>query len=73
MRADWKQKAVIDKDIAACIMGVSFEAYGFLILIDVHEVAEDYNTGQERWIKAVSPDTKATRKEDLPAGSMGSF
>jgi carbamate kinase len=47
-------EAVIDKDRAACMMGVSLKANGLLILTDVPGVAKAYNTGQERWIK-VSP------------------
>jgi carbamate kinase len=64
-------EAVIDKDRAACMMGISLEANGLLILTDVAGVAKDYNTGQERWIKVVSPDTLVACKEDFPAGSMG--
>jgi carbamate kinase len=64
-------EAVIDKDRAACMLGVSLEANGLLILTDVAGVAKDYNTGQERWIKAVSPDTLAACKADFPEGSMG--
>jgi carbamate kinase len=64
-------EAVIDKDRAACMVGISLEADGLLILTDVQGVARAYATGQEKWIKTVSPDTLAACAEDFPAGSMG--
>jgi carbamate kinase len=64
-------EAVIDKDRAACMVGISLEADGLLILTDVQGVARAYATGQEKWIKTVSPDTLAACAEEFPAGSMG--
>jgi carbamate kinase len=64
-------EAVIDKDRAACMMGISLGATGLLILTDVPAVATAYKTEQERWIKAVSPDKLTSISDQFPAGSMG--
>ena len=62
-------EAVIDKDRAACMMGISLKANGLLILTDVTAVATDFATDQQKWIKRVSPET--LQDFDFPDGSMG--
>ena len=64
-------EAVIDKDRAACMMGLDLKADGLLILTDVQGVALDFQTGSPRWIKAVSPGMLKSLMDQFPAGSMG--
>mmetsp|Transcript_61125 Transcript_61125/g.149640 ORF Transcript_61125/g.149640 Transcript_61125/m.149640 type:complete len:396 (+) Transcript_61125:304-1491(+) len=64
-------EAVIDKDRAATMMGISLEADGLLILTDVPCVSLDYNTPQERRIKTASPSALVGLMDHFPAGSMG--
>lgn len=64
-------EAVIDKDRAACMMGITLHAKGLLILTDVAGVATAFNTGQERWIKSISPGLLGNLKEQFADGSMG--
>jgi carbamate kinase len=62
-------EAVIDKDRAACMLGVNLHAHGLLILTDVQGVAINFGTPSQKWIKAASP--QALRSFNFPAGSMG--
>ena len=64
-------EAVIDKDRAACIMGLDLKADGLLILTDVRGVALDYSSDTPQWIKAVSPGMLRSSGEQFPDGSMG--
>ena len=64
-------EAVIDKDRAATMMGISLEADGLLILTDVPCVSLDYNTPHERRIKTASPSALVGLMDHFPAGSMG--
>jgi len=64
-------EAVIDKDRAACMVGISLQAHGLLILTDVVAVATDFGTDQQRWIKRVSPKLLENLLEHFPDGSMG--
>lgn len=62
-------EAVIDKDRAACMLGVDLQATGLLILTDVQGVATNFGTPSQKWIKAASP--QALKSFNFPAGSMG--
>lgn len=64
-------EAVIDKDRAACMMGLDLNADGLLILTDVPAVALDFQSDNPRWIKAISPGKLKTLADQFPAGSMG--
>lgn len=64
-------EAVIDKDRAACMMGLDLEADGLLILTDVSAVALDFQSDNPQWIKAVSPGILRTLADHFPDGSMG--
>jgi carbamate kinase len=67
-------EAVIDKDRAACMMGLDLQAHGLLILTDVSAVALDFASPHPQWIRAVSPGMLRkllTSKKHFPAGSMG--
>jgi carbamate kinase len=64
-------EAVIDKDRAATMMGLSLKADGLLILTDVPGVAVDYKTDRERWIKNASPGALKELTSHFPDGSMG--
>ena len=64
-------EAVIDKDRAACMMGLDLKADGLLILTDVQGVALDFQSDNPRWIKAVSPGMLTKLADQFPAGSMG--
>lgn len=64
-------EAVIDKDRAACMMGLDLKADGLLILTDVDAVAVDFGTDHPRWIKAVSPGVLKSLASHFPDGSMG--
>lgn len=63
-------EAVIDKDRAACMVGLDLKADGFLILTDVQGVALDFQSDSPKWIKAVSPGMLKTLADQFPAGSM---
>jgi carbamate kinase len=62
-------EAVIDKDRAACMIGVDLHAHGLLILTDVQGVATNFGTPSQKWIKSASP--QALKSFNFPAGSMG--
>lgn len=64
-------EAVIDKDKASCMMGLSLDADGLLILTDVPAVALDFNADHPQWIKAISPGMLKTFRDHFPDGSMG--
>lgn len=64
-------EAVIDKDRAACMVGLSLNADGLLILTDVAAVAEDFQSDHPKWIKTASPGMLRSLSEHFPAGSMG--
>ena len=70
-------EAVIDKDRAACMLGLDLNADGLVILTDVPGCALNYNYNnnntneQEKWIKAVSPEKLKALMEHFPSGSMG--
>jgi carbamate kinase len=64
-------EAVIDKDRAACMVGLDLKADGLLILTDVSAVALDFQSDHPKWIKAVSPGMLKSLADHFPAGSMG--
>eukprot|EP00977_Amphora_coffeiformis_P016674 scaffold5220_cov188-Amphora_coffeaeformis.AAC.6 len=64
-------EAVIDKDRAATMVGAALGADGLIILTDVTAVALQYNTPQQKWIRAVSPGKLAKLMDQFPDGSMG--
>jgi carbamate kinase len=64
-------EAVIDKDRAACKVGLDLKADGLLILTDVSAVALDFQSDHPKWIKAVSPRMLKSLADHFPAGSMG--
>jgi len=68
----WKGiEAVIDKDRAACMLGLDLNADGLLILTDVSAVALDFQSDHPRWIKSVSPNMLRSLSTHFPDGSMG--
>jgi carbamate kinase len=64
-------EAVIDKDRAACMMGLDLNAHGLLILTDVSAVALDFSSNHPQWIRAVSPGMLRKLADHFPDGSMG--
>lgn len=66
-------EAVVDKDLAACILARDVEAEILLILTDVPGVFERYGEPDQRLLDRLSPEraTELVRGGDLPAGSMG--
>ena len=64
-------EAVIDKDRAACMMGLDLKADGLMILTDVQGVALDFSSDNPRWIKAISPGILRSLGQQFPDGSMG--
>lgn len=64
-------EAVIDKDRAATMMGISLGADGLLILTDVSAVCTEYGKPSERHIKQASPKALGELMGHFPPGSMG--
>ncbi|HEX2031120.1 MAG TPA: carbamate kinase [Actinomycetota bacterium] len=66
-------EAVVDKDLAACILARDVEAEVLLICTDVAGVYERYGEPDERLVDWLAPEAALRMIEDgtLPAGSMG--
>jgi carbamate kinase len=66
-------EAVVDKDLAACILARGVEADVLLICTDVEGVYERFGQPDQRLIGRLSPEEARGMIEDgsLPAGSMG--
>lgn len=66
-------EAVIDKDLAAALVGALVKAKTLLLLTGVEKVAVDYGTATERWLDAMTvAEARAFMVEgQFPAGSMG--
>jgi carbamate kinase len=66
-------EAVVDKDLAACILARDVEAEVLLILTDVEGVFENYGKPDQRLIDWLRPEEALRMIEEgkLPAGSMG--
>jgi carbamate kinase len=66
-------EAVIDKDLAACMLALSVEADVFMILTDVAEVKLHYKTPQEKSLGAVplAEMERYIEEGHFAAGSMG--
>jgi len=62
--------AVIDKDRAATMLGMTLNADGLLILTDVFAVATSFGTPRQRWIKCASPEQLNALMDNFPDGSM---
>ena len=65
-------EAVVDKDLAACILARDVEADALLILTDVEGVFEDFGTSEQRLLSTLTPDEARRRLEagEFQAGSM---
>jgi len=66
-------EAVIDKDLAAALVGALVEAKTLLLLTGVERVALDYGAPTERWVDEMTVDEARAHMADgqFPAGSMG--
>jgi carbamate kinase len=66
-------EAVVDKDLAACILAQDVEAEVLLVCTDVEGVYERYGEPDQRLIDRLTPDEARRMVEDglLPPGSMG--
>jgi carbamate kinase len=66
-------EAVVDKDLAACILAREVGAEVLLICTDVEGVYERYGEPDQRLIERLQPEDALRMIEDgtLPAGSMG--
>lgn len=66
-------EAVVDKDLAACILARDVEAEVLLILTDVEGVFESYGQPDQRLIDWLRPEEALRMLEEgkFPAGSMG--
>lgn len=62
-------EAVVDKDLAACILARDVEADLLLILTDVAGVFESFGTPEQRLLETLTPDDARRR---LEAGQFGS-
>ena len=64
--------AVVDKDLAACILAKDVEADALLILTDVEGVYEDFGTSEQRLLSRVTPEEARRRLDagEFQAGSM---
>lgn len=62
-------EAVIDKDLAGCLLATSLHADAFLMLTDVDAVYEGFGTPSARPIRTVTP--AALDPASFAAGSMG--
>jgi carbamate kinase len=65
-------EAVVDKDLAACILAKDVEADSLLILTDVEGVYEGFGTDRQRLISTLTPEEARRRLErgEFQAGSM---
>lgn len=65
-------EAVVDKDLAACILARDVEADALLILTDVDGVFEDFGTPDQRLLSRLTPEEARRRLEagEFGAGSM---
>ena len=65
-------EAVVDKDLAACILAKDVEADALLILTDVDGVYEEFGTSEQRLLSTLTPDEARRRLEagEFEAGSM---
>jgi carbamate kinase len=66
-------EAVIDKDLAAALVGDLVKAKTLLLLTGVERVALDFATKRARWLDAMTLDEARGHLADgqFPAGSMG--
>eukprot|EP00658_Telonema_sp_P-2_P027640 TRINITY_DN21317_c0_g1_i1.p1 TRINITY_DN21317_c0_g1~~TRINITY_DN21317_c0_g1_i1.p1 ORF type:complete len:361 (+),score=92.33 TRINITY_DN21317_c0_g1_i1:104-1186(+) len=64
-------EAVIDKDHAAAMLGVTLGADALMILTDVKAVAVGFGSDEERWIRSASPEQMTALRSEFPDGSMG--
>lgn len=66
-------EAVIDKDLAAALVGELVKARTLLLLTGVERVALDFGTERERWLDRITvAEARAHMAEGhFPAGSMG--
>jgi len=66
-------EAVIDKDLAAALVGALVKAKTLLLLTGVERVALDYGTPDERWVDRMTIAEARRHMDDgqFPAGSMG--
>lgn len=66
-------EAVIDKDLAAALVGDLVKAQTLLLLTGVERVALDFGTAAERWLDTITVDQARRHLADgqFPAGSMG--
>ena len=66
-------EAVIDKDLAAALLGDLVKARTLLLLTGVEQVALDFGTPDQRTIARMSVDEARAHMADgqFPAGSMG--
>jgi carbamate kinase len=66
-------EAVVDKDLAACIMAKDVEAHALLILTDVEGVFEEYGTPNQRLLRTLTlPNARRGLAEgQFGGGSMG--
>jgi carbamate kinase len=64
-------EAVIDKDRAATMIGISLNAQGLLILTDVPAVAINFGKPDQKFIKMASTDAILGLMDHFPDGSMG--
>ena len=66
-------EAVIDKDLAAALVGALVKAKTLLLLTGVEKVAIDYGKTTERWLDTMTvAEARALMAEgQFPAGSMG--
>lgn len=62
-------EAVIDKDLASCLLAKVIGADCLVIATDADAVYVDWGTPEQRGIRAITPD--ALDGYDFPAGSMG--
>lgn len=66
-------EAVIDKDLAAALVGALVEAKTLLLLTGVERVAVDFGTDEARWLDTMTIAEARVHMADgqFPAGSMG--
>jgi carbamate kinase len=65
-------EAVVDKDLAACILAKDVEADALLILTDVDGVYENFGTPEQALLSSLTPDEARRRIDagEFQAGSM---
>lgn len=62
-------EAVIDKDLASCLLAQNIAAEFFVVATDADAVYLDWGTPDQKGIASITPD--ALDAYDFPAGSMG--